>query len=114
MRKVCTDLSLEPSGFVVLPEAIAHLLKSKEGASLNAITLGVGKENLEVSVFKLGNLVGSTVIPRSVSLADDVVEGLARFSSGEPLPSRILIYDGKEGEIEEEKQALMNTSWEEN
>src|SRR4030042_6363279 len=46
IRKVCTDLSLEPSGFVVLPEAIAHLLKSKEGASLNAITLGVGKEDL--------------------------------------------------------------------
>lgn len=114
IRKVCTDLSLEPSGFVVLPEALAHLLKSKEGAALNAITLGVSKENLEVSVFRLGSLVGSSVIARSVSLSDDVVEGLARFSSSEPLPSRILIYDGKEGELEEEKQTLMNTSWEEN
>lgn len=114
IRKVCTDLSLEPSGFVVLPEAIAHLTKSKEGTPLNAIVLGTGEENLEVAVFRLGNLVGTSVIARSVSLFDDVIEGLARFSSSETLPSRVLIYDGKEGELEEDKQTLIAANWNEN
>lgn len=113
IRKICADLSLEPSGFVVLPEAIAHYYKSQEGSPLNAIILGVGSENLEVAVFRLGNLSGNSVIARSVSVSDDVIEGLARFASSEPLPSRILIYDGKEGELEDVRQALLDTSWDE-
>ncbi|KKT66136.1 MAG: hypothetical protein UW61_C0031G0003 [Candidatus Curtissbacteria bacterium GW2011_GWC1_44_33] len=113
IRKICADLSLEPSGFVVLPEAIAHYYKSQEGSPLNAIILGVGSENLELAVFRLGNLSGNSVIARSVSVSDDVIEGLARFASSEPLPSRILIYDGKEGELEDVRQALLDTSWDE-
>ena len=113
IRKICADLSLEPSGFVVLPEAIAHYYKSQEGSPLNAIILGVGSENLELAVFRLGNLAGNSVIARSVSVSDDVIEGLARFASSEPLPSRILIYDGKEGELEDVRQALLDTSWDE-
>lgn len=113
IRKICADLSLEPSGFVVLPEAIAHYYKSQEGTPLNAIVLGIGRENLEVAVFRLGNLVGTTIIARSVSASEDVIEGLTRFSTKEPLPSRILIYDGKEGELEDVRQSLLDTSWEE-
>ncbi|MEK7112461.1 MAG: hypothetical protein AAB875_03975, partial [Patescibacteria group bacterium] len=113
IRKICAKLSLEPSGFVVLPEAIAHYYKSLEGSPLNAIVLGVGRENLEVAVFKLGNLAGTTTIARSVSVSDDVIEGLTRFASGEPFPSRILVYNGKEGELEDVRQSLLDTSWEE-
>ncbi|MBI4153485.1 baseplate J/gp47 family protein [Candidatus Woesebacteria bacterium] len=113
IRKICADLSLQPSGFVVLPEAIAHYYKLQEGSPLNAIVLGVGSDNLEVAVFRLGNLSGTKVIARSVSISDDVIEGLARFASGEPLPSRILIYDGKGGELEDIRQSLLDTSWDE-
>ncbi|MFZ5933123.1 MAG: baseplate J/gp47 family protein [Patescibacteria group bacterium] len=113
IRKLCADLSLEPAGFVVLPEAIAHYFKSQEGSPLNAIVLGIERENLEVAVFKLGNLVGTSTIARSVSISDDALEGLARFATEEALPSRILIYDGKEGELEDVRQSLLDTSWEE-
>ncbi|MGD0523281.1 MAG: hypothetical protein ABSA43_01840, partial [Candidatus Microgenomates bacterium] len=112
IKKVCSELSLEPTGFVVLPEAIAHYYRSEEGAPLNAIVIGISQENLEIAVFKLGNLVGTSVVARSVSVADDVAEGLTRFSTGEPLPSRIIIYDGKEGELENTKQTLLETNWE--
>lgn len=111
IKKICVDLSLQPAGFVVLPEAIAHLAKSEEGAPLNAIVLGVGQESIELVVFRLGNLVGTTNIARSVSVADDVVEGLTRFSSPEPLPSRFLVYDGKGGELEEVRQSLLSNDW---
>ena len=112
IKRICTELSLEPTGFVVLPEAIAHLTKSQEGAPLNAVVLGVGEENIEVSVFRLGNLVGNALVARSVSISDDVVEGLARFGTTENLPSRFILYDGKEGELEEDRQTLLKMSWE--
>lgn len=112
IRKICTELSLQPVGFVVIPEAIAHLVKSEEATPLNGVVVGIGAEELELSIFKLGNLVGTTQVSRSVSIAEDVSEGLARFSQNEPLPTRILIYDGKEGELEDERQSLLNTNWE--
>lgn len=112
IKKICTELSLTPTGFVVLPEAIAHLYKSEEGAPINAVILGLGKEFLEISVFKLGNLVGTTQVGRSLSVVEDAIEGLSRFEGAAPLPSRIIVFDGKEGELDEAKNALTGASWE--
>jgi hypothetical protein len=112
IKKLCTELSLAPVGFVVLPEAIAHLCKSEEGSHLNAIILGLGSGRIEISVFKLGNLVGTTDVSRSISLIEDVTEGLSRFEGAAPLPSRFIVYNGKEGELEEAKENLLQTSWE--
>ena len=114
IKKLCTELSLTPVGFVVLPEAIAHLYKSEEGTPLSAIVLKSGEETLEMSVFKMGNLVGSTEVARSVSLVEDVTEGLSRFDGASPLPSRFIVYDGKEGDLEEVKQTLLQATWGEN
>lgn len=111
IRKICADLSLTPSGFVVLPEAISNLIKSKEGTPLNGIVIGFDKENIEVAVFKLGTLSGITQVARSVSVADDVQEGLARFGLQDTLPSRFLIYDGREKELEDTRQSLLAVSW---
>jgi len=113
IKKLCTELSLSPVGFVVLPEAIAHLYKSEEGSPLSAVVLGLGSGSLEISVFKLGNLVGTALVSRSVSLVEDVTEGLSRFEGAVPLPSRFIVYDGREGELEEAKETLLQASWEE-
>ncbi|HET7099245.1 MAG TPA: baseplate J/gp47 family protein [Patescibacteria group bacterium] len=112
IKKICADLSLTPVGFVVLSEAIAHLYKSEEGSPLSAIILGLGKDTLEISVFQMGNLVGTTQVAKSVSLIDDVKEGLTRFDGASPLPSRFVVYDGKGGELAEAKETLMQEVWE--
>jgi hypothetical protein len=111
IKKICSSLSLEPSGFVVLSEAIAHLIKSEEGSPLTAVVIGVNEDNLEVSVFKSGNLIGSSSISRSVSVSEDVIEGLSRFNLPEEFPSRFLIFDGKGGELEDIKQSLISANW---
>jgi len=112
VKNICTELSLKPVGFVVLAEAIAHLFKTEEGSPLSAVVLGVYKENIEVSLFKLGNLTGSTKVARSVSLIDDVAEGLSRFTQGENVPSRFILYDGREAELDEARQTLHKVNWE--
>lgn len=112
LKHLSSKLSLEPAGFVILSEAIAHFFKSEEGSPLSAVVLGAGNESLEVSVFRLGTLVGTSQVARSVSVVDDVSEGLTRFAGGgDPLPSRFLLYNGKEGELEETKQALLKAQW---
>jgi hypothetical protein len=112
IKMLCTELSLIPVGFVVIPEAIANLKKSEEGSPLNAVVIGVYKDTAEISVFKLGNLLGTTEVTRSVSLVDDCVEGLTRFAGSESLPSRFIVYDGRQSELEEYRQILISVSWE--
>jgi hypothetical protein len=113
LKKVCSDLSLEPTGFVSLPESVAHYTKSEEGSPLSGVVIGVARENLEISVFKLGNLVGTSYVARSVSPVEDVIEGLTRFGGEDVLPSRFILYDGKESELEEIKQSLLKGQWDE-
>jgi hypothetical protein len=112
IKVLCQKLSLTPVGFVVLTEGISHFMKTEEGSPFNGIVIGVGNENIEVSVIRLGNLQGSTQVARSVSVADDIAEGLARFSKQEAFPSRVVLYDGKEGELEDVRQSIMSANWE--
>lgn len=113
IKEICKKLSLEPVGFVVLPEAIAYYYKNQEGSPLNAVVIGAFKEYIEISVFKLGNLVGSTEVARSVSYVDDVVEGLSRFSL-DRAPSRFILYDGRGGDLEDVRQNLIQANWDDN
>ncbi len=115
IKDLCSELSLKPIGFVVLPEAIAHFIKIEEGSPLSAVTIGIYKEKIEVSVFKFGNLTGTTQVARSVSLVDDVVEGLSRFSEAKTgFPSRFVLYNAREKDLEEAQQILLKVNWEDN
>lgn len=111
LKKVCESLSLTPSGFVVLSEAIAHFVKTDEGSALSAVVIGVSEQNFEISLFRLGKPRGTFNVSRSVSVIDDLVEGLARFGTDEVFPSRIVIYDGKEAEVDDVRNALSDASW---
>lgn len=110
IRLVSQKLSLSPTGFVVLPEAIAHGVKVREGSPLSGIIIGVGAGSLDVTVFRLGNIAGTVSVGRSASLTEDVVEGLSRFSGG-TLPTRWLLYDGQEVALEDVKQELLKADW---
>jgi len=111
LRDVCSKLSLTPSGFVVLPDSIAHFLKLEEAAPISAILIGVGATNVDISVSKLGNIVGSFEVGRSTSLADDIIEGITRLQTSDNLPSRFVLYNGKENELEDLKNELIDADW---
>lgn len=111
IKEICTKLSLSPTGFVVLPEAIAHSSKIKDGNPLTSIVLGVFGNMVDLTIFKLGNLVGTVSVGRSISVFEDIVEGLSRFGLKDPLPSRILIYGGDKKDLEKTKQELVVADW---
>jgi len=111
IREICKKLSLKPSGFVVLPEALAHGLKLEEGAPLSGVLVGVTGNSLDITVFRLGNMVGTVSVGRSVSVVEDVIEGLARFNSLDNVPSRFLLYDGSDAELNDIKDSLVDADW---
>jgi len=112
LKKICKDLSLVPSGFVVLSEAISHFIKQAEEAPLSGIVVGISNDVLDLSIFNLGKLIGTTNVLRSVSIEEDMVEGLSRLEGDlENFPSRIILFNQKEQELEEIKNNLDNADW---
>lgn len=110
LKKLSEKLSLKPAGFVVNSEAIIHHLKATEGIPPTAILVNLGLKKIIVSLVRVGKLSGPKLIDRSDDLANDLIEGLSRFEVKEPLPARILLYDGDE-KLEEVKQQLVSHPW---
>ncbi|MGD8744083.1 MAG: baseplate J/gp47 family protein [Candidatus Woesebacteria bacterium] len=113
IKNICSNLALEPAGFVVLSEAVSHMANAQEGSPLSGVVLGFEKQNIEMTVFRKGSVAGTTQVSRSVSVVEDVSEGLSRLSdSEEPFPSRFIMFDGKEADLEESRQSLIKADWE--
>lgn len=110
LKKLSEKLDLKPTGFVVIAEAIVHHLKTTEGVPPTAILVHLGKQKINVGLVRIGKISGPKLIDKSDNLADDLIEGLSRFESKEPLPARILLYDG-EDKLEEARQQLVNYPW---
>lgn len=110
LRELSKKLDLKPAGFVVITEAIVHHLKTTEGVPPTAVLVSFGLQKISVSLVRIGKIQGPKLIDRSDDLADDLIEGLSRFEISEPLPARILLYDGEE-KIEESRQQLISYPW---
>lgn len=113
LKKLSKELELKPTGFVIIPEAIVHFLKTKEGSLLNAILVGLAEDSIDLSLVQQGKLLGTVEVAKSMSLGQDVAEGLARFPGVSQYPSRFLLYDHRAGNLDEARQNLINTDWKE-
>ncbi len=110
LKKLTTKLSLTAIGFVVTQEAIVRFIHSQEGVPTTAILVGVRPHIIELSLVKLGKILGTHIIKRGQDIAEDVIEGLSRFPHQDMLPSRILLYDSSL-DLNEIKQQLLSHQW---
>ncbi|MDZ7586682.1 MAG: hypothetical protein U0946_02915, partial [Patescibacteria group bacterium] len=82
------------------------------GTPPSAIFLQLNSTEINLSLVKLGKLIGTQLIGRSDDLGQDVEEGLSRFDKIDTLPSRMILYNGQ-ADFEEDKQQLTSYDWEE-
>lgn len=112
LKKLSNELELTPAGFVVIPEAITHYLKAREGAPPNTILVGLADDAIDVTLVQNGRNLGTVEVGQSISLGSDVSEGLSRLPSVSQYPSRILLYNHKVGNLEDARQNLFEANWE--
>lgn len=110
LKALSEKLDLVPVGFVVTPEAATKYLQSTEGVPPTIILIGFWPHTLEITLVRLGKIDGTHLVQKSSHLADDVTEGLSRFSDIDMLPSRMLLYDSGI-DLEEVKQLLLAHPW---
>ncbi|MBI2028124.1 MAG: hypothetical protein HYT07_00810 [Candidatus Levybacteria bacterium] len=96
LKKACEELELTPIGFLVISQAIAHLLQKEEGAPLSAILVEVNKKNVTITLIKGGKIIETKTSEIHNSIPFTVDTLLKYFQTSEVLPSRIIIFNGKE------------------
>lgn len=100
LKKVSDELEFKPMGFLVIPEAIAHLLQKEEGAPVTAILAEIGLKNVTLSLIRAGKIVESKTGEIGESLVGTVETTLKHFST-ESLPPRIILFDSGREDIQQ-------------
>jgi hypothetical protein len=96
LKKTSEELGLVPIGFLVISQAISHLLQKEEGVPVSAILTEVNKRSLTVTLLRAGKSIEtkSSEIHDSIPFTVDTL--LKHFDIPEILPSRIIIFNGNE------------------
>lgn len=95
LKKVSEPLDLTPVGFLVISEAVAHLVEEEEGAPLSAIVADVGKKTVNLVLYRGGKVVDTQNGPIEDSPMHTVDRLLKHFTV-EVLPSRIILCNGED------------------
>lgn len=94
LKVVCDSLELTPIGFLVITEAIAHLIQKEEGAPLSALIVEVGQKLITITVVKAGRVLETLTDERNeFTPVIQVDTMLQNISSVEVLPARIILID---------------------
>jgi len=107
LKKVCDELGLTPIGFLVITQAISHLLQKEEGVPVSTILTELGNKSITVTLIRVGRIIEtkSSEIHQSVPYTVDTL--LKHFQTSEILPSRIILFDGEK----DLSQEFISHSW---
>ena len=107
LKKASEELGLTPIGFLVISQAISHLLAKEEGAPISAILTEVNKKSVTVTLVRAGKSIEtkSSQIHDSIPFTVDTL--LKHFNVPEILPSRIIVFNG----IEDLSQEFISHTW---
>lgn len=108
LKQMSEELDLQPIGFLVFPEAIAHLLQKEEGAPVSGILVDVGKRQMSLTLIRAGRIVETKEVPLGESLAQTVETALQQFENVEIFPSRLILFDNGDKKAE---HAFISHHW---
>lgn len=111
IKRLTTMLDLKPVGFVNIETAIIFQIKHEEGVPPSVILLHVAGEELRVSLYRVGNLVGERTIHISEFVVEDVETAIKSFPDIEVLPSRMILYGGNKETVDTIKSQLLTHQW---
>ncbi len=109
LKHLSDTLGLSPIGFIVIHEAIAHLLQKEEGAPISAVLVEIGEKVLAVSLLRAGRIIDTKKAKIEDSIAQTTDRILHHFTNFEVLPSRIILYSKKE--VETIAQEFIKHQW---
>jgi len=115
LQRLTKDFSMQPVGFVSIPETIAQHFAVNEPL-FSAIVIELSEQNLRLSLILRGQLSDYQEVGKSGDIVADVREALARCEQElgqEHLPPKILLFSdyASQDEIKSQQQLLLGFDW---
>jgi len=110
IKQICDEFELKALGFVDILDSVIRQLKVEEGVPPTALLIQVYKKNLTINLVTQGKVLASVTTTRTTDATTDVEGALAKLSSDEFLPSRLLIFDGMQ-DLSSLVQQLVAHNW---
>jgi len=111
IKKMVSQLSFHPLGYIEVNEAISEFLKEKENLPLTAILIEIDKTELAVFIYKGSRVILNRVISRSDRFIDDLLMVFAEKKQ-EFLPARIILYNSED--LDKKAESIISFRWPEN
>jgi len=111
IKRMTTMLELKPVGFVNIETAIVFQIKHEEGVPPSLILFHIAGENMQVSLYRVGNVVGKRDVKISEFIVEDVENAIKSFADVEVLPSRMILYGGDKEVLDGVKSQLLTHQW---
>lgn len=108
LKQLSEELDLQPIGFLVFPEAIAHLLQKEEGAPVSGILVDAGKKHVSLTLIRAGRIIETKEVSLGESLITTVETALKQFENVEIFPSRLILFDNGNKNVE---HAFISHHW---
>ncbi|TXG78669.1 hypothetical protein E6Q11_00700 [Candidatus Dojkabacteria bacterium] len=100
--KISDELEFKPMGFLVIPEAVVHLLAKEEGQPISGILTEINNKSLNVYLVKAGKIIETKSSPIEGPIPETVDKLLQHSTTTEILPSRIIIFNGGDEKLQQE------------
>src|SRR3989344_2785076 len=111
LRSIVKSLELSPMAYVSSSHAISHFLEKTDGAPSTAIIVGIGEENVSVTVVRGGKIDGTKISKRSNMLGEDIEKLLLGFGEVEVLPAKMLLFSLNKESLDKQKTSLLSYPW---
>lgn len=102
LKKVSDELEFKPMGFLVIPEAVVHLLAKEEGQPISGILTEINDKSLIVYLVKAGKIIETKSTSIEGPIPETVDKLLQHSTTTEILPSRIIIFNGGDEKLQQE------------
>lgn len=110
LKQLCSELSLEPIGFIVSVEAIIRALQKKDGVPISALVVEIAHTLANVYLVRSGNIlqeVSGTIDKQDT--AGSVEKLFTKLDAVEVLPPKILLFDYEGAKVIQ--QEFLSREW---
>ena len=102
LKKVSDELGFKPIGFLIIPEAISHLLHKEEGVPLTALLAEFAKVRVNLYLIKSGKILEAKSAALGVSPVKTIENLIKHLGTEGTLPSRIILFDGADESLQQD------------
>lgn len=112
IKNVVKNLDLKPLGYIEVIDCLSSYLTHQDKIPFTSVVMEIDKSYLDFFIYKGGKIFFKKIIKKSENIVEDIKNILNTKEEGFLIPTRMIIYDGRE--LDNYSIKIVNYPWSEN